>query len=120
MVLTQNKKTNSKSCEDLKDFVSNCNSILVAAASDLASFSQNNVNLEASYIVALSQKAESLENIDPALDMPKISLLSRELLLGLGKICHMAQELDQLSINHQVYTQFRSKFDHWWLLWASS
>ena len=122
MITTQSKNTNHRTCEDLIEFVNYCNLILVAAAGDLASFSQ--YSIEASYIVTLSQKTEMLEKItgscvDIELEMAKISLLSRELLLGIGKICHLAQQLDHVLLNHQAYDQFRSKFDQWWLTWAS-
>ena len=123
MLVTRNNNTDNNSCDELRKFIGDCNSILVAAASDLASFSQ--YDIEAGYIVTLSKKAEMLENIAASntglkMDMAKISILSRELLLGIGKICHQAQQLADLPLNHQKYTEFQSKFDQWWLSWASN
>ena len=108
--------------KDIQSFIRHCNLVLIASARDLAILTQHNI--DAGYIVSLSQKAETLEKLsdldeESADNLSHTRKLVQELLIGIGKICHKVENLDKLPLRHRIYDRFRSKFEYWWLTWAS-
>ena len=103
--------------KQLQRFSKYCELILITAARDLAILTQHDI--QANFIVSLSQQAESLHNIYQSNKgeqekLREIRNVCRELLLGIGNICHRAHQLKDKPLRHSIYDRFRLQFDYWW------
>lgn len=106
----------------LLGFISSCEEILIAAARDLAVLTR--YDIKANFIVKLSKACESLQKICTTAhhDQNKHKIIRetcRHLLMGIGNICHRAQQIQDHALRKEVYDRFRLKMNYWWQSLAS-
>lgn len=113
----QNICNNLEEGKVLEKFISSCEEILITAARDLAVLT--NYDIKANFIVNLSQECERLQKIctAPYKESKKQKIIReacRQLLIGIGNICHRAKQIQDKPLRHDVYDKFSLKMNYWW------
>ena len=103
--------------KELGLFLASCEELLITAARDLAVLNQYDV--KAHLIVSLSLICEGLQRLREkehwqVEEINHIRESCRELLLGLGGICHRVRQIDGQNVRRASYDRFELKMNYWW------
>ncbi|MEM8887672.1 MAG: hypothetical protein AAGD28_06765 [Bacteroidota bacterium] len=103
--------------KELGQFLVSCEELLITAARDLAVLNQYDV--KAHVIVSLSLVCEGLQRLRlkkswQVGEINHIRESCRELLLGLGGICHRVRQIEGQNVRREVYDRFELKMNYWW------
>ena len=103
--------------QELDHFLTACEQLLITAARDLAVLNQYDV--KAQLIVSLSLICEGLRRIKGReglknAEINHIRESCRELLLGLGGICHRVRQIEGQNLRREAYDSFELKMNYWW------
>ena len=103
--------------QELDHFLRACEQLLITAARDLAVLNQ--YDIKAQLIVSLSLICESLQRIKgreslKTAEINHIRESCRELLLGLGGICHRVRQIEGQNLRREEYDSFELKMNYWW------
>ncbi|MEL6256778.1 MAG: hypothetical protein AAFR87_32560 [Bacteroidota bacterium] len=102
---------------ELDNFLKASEQLLITAARDLAVLTQYDV--KAQLIVSLSLICEGLQRTKrrdkwQTAEINHIRESCRELLLGLGGICHRVRQIEGQSLRREEYDRFELKLNYWW------
>ncbi len=103
--------------KELDHFLRECEQLLITSARDLAVLNQ--YDIKAQFIVSLSLICESLQRIKrrenwQSSEINHVRESCRELLLGLGGICHRVRQIEGQQLRREAYDKFELKMNYWW------